>query len=145
MNTVNTLNAQVTPVTISTTAVLRNQIIATTIDCVDVKCVMEANNHFQYSMYDAPATVVVTTANTIGTNSIHPSSRKIAKTVVGKTMTFDIAPLVNKATQLLVKIDGCDPLLIIGDKPETDVPVVNGTNVVELQRLRINRHFAAFR
>ena len=130
----NTVNAAVTPIPKSTTAVLSTQITSVTIGGVPVECIRDAACEYQYVyfMYDVPATVVVTTANTIGTNSIHPSGRKIAKTVVGKTMTFDIAPVVNKATHLLVKIDGYDPLLIIGDKPETDVPVVNGTNIVSI-------------
>ena len=128
------LNAQVTPIPKSINDVLSTQITSVTVGGVAVQCVREADCELQYVhfMYNAPATVVITAANTIGNNSVHPVGRGITPTVSGNTMTLNISPDAIKATHLLVKIEGCDPLMILGDRPETDVPVVNGTNVVSI-------------
>ena len=148
----NIVKASVTPIPKSINDVLSTQITSVTVDGVNVQCVKDDDCKLQYAhfMFDRSVQVVVKAAQNINSYSIHPVGRGIQGTVSGNTLTFNIIPDPNKPTYLIVRINenknedptkynmGYYPLVILGDQPETNVPVPNGSSIVDITKSPYN-------
>jgi polygalacturonase len=88
--------------------------------------------HYAHFELSGKAELEVTTSENITSYTISPQSMHITGSVVGNKLVFDLWQVESKhevPSYLVIQVNNLEKLVILADKPETEVPSVSGEGV----------------
>ena len=97
--------------------------------------------HYVHFELSGTTTIEVTAPENISTYTVSPVSLGIVATVLGNKLTFNIVQ--NKTdhetpSYLIVQINNLEKLVILADRPETDVPQASGSGIYNVRNAAYN-------
>ncbi len=134
INVIHAATVDIYPVTPNAT---KSQVFSLKIDNKDANVMKYMDYHYTHFGFDGNINITIIANENINTFKISPLSLGIEATANGKQLTFNLSQVASNdetPKYLIVQINNLEKLVILGDRPENNIPDINKNNVYDITK-----------